>query len=69
MNLAAARQTITPEELTAAFKAARLKFTRGYGLATAMQKPLVRWSLEMHALAMRKKQQQHGTPAPLQQAA
>lgn len=53
MNLAAERQTITADELSAAFKASRLKFTKGYGLLTALQKPCVRWALEMHALAMR----------------
>jgi len=55
MNLTAERQTITADELRAAFKASRLKFTKGYGLLTALQKPLVRWSLEMQALAMRGK--------------
>jgi hypothetical protein len=69
MNLAAERQTITADELHAAFKASRLKFTKGYGLLTAMQKPIVRWSLELQALSMRKSKQQHGTPAPMQQAA
>lgn len=58
MDTRADRQTVTPDELTAAFKASRLKFTKGYGLVTAMGKPVVMWSLEMHALAMRKKKQQ-----------
>jgi hypothetical protein len=53
MNIPSERQTITADELRAAFKASRLKFTRGYGLLTAMQKPCVRWALEMQALAMR----------------
>ncbi|HAF43459.1 MAG TPA: hypothetical protein DCK83_00560 [Gallionellaceae bacterium] len=68
MNTAAERQTLTADELRAAFKASRLKFTCGYGLLTALQIPCVRISLEMTALALRKKQQ-HGTPAPMQQAA
>lgn len=57
MNLAAERQTITADELRAAFKESRLKFTRGYGLLTALAKPNVRWALEMQALARRKKHQ------------
>jgi|WetSurMetagenome_2_1015567.scaffolds.fasta_scaffold255515_5 hypothetical protein len=63
-----AHQPITPEALTAAFRASRLKFTKGYGLVAAMQIPVVAWALERHALAIQKaKQQQHGTPAPTQQ--
>lgn len=68
MNLPAERQTITADELRAAFKASRLKFTKGYGLLTALAKPNVRWALEMHALAMRK-HNKNGIPAPIQQAA
>lgn len=68
MNIPAERQTITADELRAAFKASRLKITKGYGLLTALTKPNVRWALEMHALVMRKKQQ-HGQPAPMQRAA
>jgi hypothetical protein len=67
MNIPAERQTITTDELHAAFKASRLKFTKGYGLLSALQRPLVRWSLEMQALAMRGKKNQHGKPAPDQQ--
>ncbi|MFA6204418.1 MAG: hypothetical protein WC710_14665 [Gallionella sp.] len=55
MNSAAERQTITADELHAAFKASRLKYACGYGLLTALQKPCVRIALEMTALAMRKK--------------
>lgn len=62
MNTLAARQTVTPDELTAAFKASRLKFDAGYGLVGAMDRPVVRWSLEMHALAMRKKKEQREAP-------
>jgi hypothetical protein len=65
MNLAAERQTITADELRAAFLASRLKFTKGYGLFTALQKPCVRWALEMSALAMRNKNKQQNDREPL----
>ena len=55
MDTQTARQTITPDELREAFRESKARFVLGYGLFTAMQKPVVRWSLEMHALAMRKK--------------
>lgn len=69
MNIPAEIQTLTADELRAAFRASRLKYTCGYGLWTAMQIPSVRRSLEIQALAIRKKNQQDGQPAPLQQAA
>ena len=69
MNIAAERQTITMDELHEVFKASRLKFIHGYGLLTALEKPNVRWALEMQALSIRKQHQQHGQPAPMQRAA
>lgn len=64
MTLAAEIATVTTEELTAAFRASRLRFTKHYGLFTALQIPSVRRALELHAVAMRRTKQQHGTPAP-----
>lgn len=68
MNLAAEIATVTPDELTAAFRESRLRHTMHYGLFHALQIPFLRRSLEIHALEMRKKKQQHGTPAPTMQA-
>lgn len=67
MNLAAEIATITPDELTAAFRESRLKRTMHYGLFTALQIPAVRRGLELQAVAMRRAKQQHGTPAPAEQ--
>lgn len=68
MNLAAEIAAVTPEDLTAAFRASRLKQTMHYGLFTALQIPAVRRALELHAVAMRRTRQQHGTPAPTMRA-
>lgn len=73
MNLAAEIATVTPDELTAAFRESRLRYTKHYGLFHALQIPSVRKALELHAVAMRRAkqqpEQQHGTPAPTMQAA
>jgi len=70
MNISAEIQSLTADELCAAFRESRIKYTCGYGLWTALQIPSVRRSLELQALALRKKnQQQHGIPAPMKQAA
>lgn len=53
--LEAERQTVTADELRAAFKASRLRFKCGYGLQTAMRIPSVRRSLELHAIAARRR--------------
>lgn len=68
MNLAAEIATITTDELTAAFRASKLRFTEHYGLFTALQKPAVRRALELHAVVMRRAKNKHGTPAPTMQA-
>lgn len=56
----------TAEEIAAAYKQARLRYV-GITLTRALQNPLFYKSLCLQASAMRKKQQ-HGTPAPMQQA-
>lgn len=64
MTIAAEVATVTPDELTAAFRASRLRFTQHYGLLTALQKPAVRRALELHAVAMRRAKQQQQQPVP-----
>ncbi|OIR10995.1 hypothetical protein GALL_71660 [mine drainage metagenome] len=70
MNIAEEIKTVTAEELSAAFVESRLKFTKGYGLLTALQKPVIRRALELHALSIRYRQRdQNGEPAPMKRAA
>lgn len=67
MNLAAEIAAVTTEDLTAAFRASRLRFTQHYGLLTALQKPAIRRALELHAVAMRRAKQKHNNPTPTKQ--
>lgn len=66
MNLAQERATVTPEELSAAYHAANLHRIR-FGLARALETPNISRALEILAIALRRKEQQHGTPAPTSQ--
>lgn len=55
---------ITPDELSAAYRASGLHRER-YGLARALQTPCIYTALCATARALRgKEQQQHGKPAP-----
>ena len=54
MNIEAERAAITAEDLTAAFRASRLKHSMNYGLFTALQIPAVRRALELHAIVIRR---------------
>lgn len=68
MNLTTELQAVTAAEITASYRAANLRRLRpGYSLLTALNTPCVERALRLHALALRKKQQ-HGKPAPDQQA-
>ena len=58
----------SPDELKLAYKKARLRY-QGITFYTALTSPLIYKSLTMQVKAMRKEQQQHGTPAPTLQAA
>lgn len=59
----------TSDEITAAYKRARLR-SAGVTLTRALENPLFYKSLCLQASAARKKEQpQHGTPAPVKQAA
>lgn len=56
----------TAAEITTAYKKARLRY-RGISLLRALNDPLLYKALAAQIKASRK--QQHGTPAPMQQAA
>jgi hypothetical protein len=58
----------TSDELWRAYRAARLRYS-GISFTKALMCPLLYKSLTIQALAERKKQQQHGIPAPVLQAA
>lgn len=59
---------ITPDELSAAYRASGLHSER-YGLARALETPCIYIALRAFATALRgKEQQQHGKPAPIQRA-
>ena len=61
-------QPPTSDEIWQAYRKARLRYS-GISFVTALMSPAIHKSLINQALATRKKQQQHGTPAPLKQAA
>lgn len=62
MNLATELQTVTAEEMSAAYRAARLRGVRpGYGLLTALNTPCVERAMRLHALARRGEQQTNPT--------
>lgn len=54
-SIAVELQTVTAEELSAAFRAAKMRRVRpGYGLLTALNTPCVERAMRLYALAMRK---------------
>lgn len=63
MNLTVELQTITAEEISAAYRASGLHRER-IGLARALENPTIYRALRITALTRRK--QQHGQPAPTQ---
>lgn len=58
----------TSHELWRAYRKARLRY-KGISLLRALNDPLLYKSLCLQVESARKKEQQHGTPAPMQQAA
>lgn len=58
----------TSDELHAAYRQAQLR-RKGVSFMKALMTPVIYRSLTIQAMAMRKKKQQDGQPAPLKQAA